>query len=218
MPTAVITGASQGVGLATTRTLLDAGYTVYAQYRSQPAKLNHPNLHWWHADFANPITVPDQVTSQSINALIHCAGVAQLGSTHDQPRRAWEHHMAINFHAPVELTQQLLPQLIRSLGHVIYINSGAGHHTHPMWGAYSASKHAARAWCEALRQETPEIRVTSIYPGRIATEMQRAIRAQENQDYNPCEYISADTIAGTILNVLNTPTDAHIPDLIIRPR
>lgn len=218
MPTAVVTGASQGVGLATTRALLEAGYTVYAQFRSSPADLDHPNLHWWHADFTDTVTVPDEVAPQSITALIHCAGVAQLGSTHDQPRRDWEHHMAINLHAPVELTQHLLPQLIQSSGQVIYINSGAGHHTHPMWGAYSASKHAARAWCEALRQETPAIRVTSIYPGRIATEMQRAIRHQENQDYNPDDYISADTIAGTILNVLNTPADAQIPDLIIRPR
>lgn len=219
LPVAVVTGASQGVGLAVTTLLLDAGYFVYAQYNTTIAELQHPHLQWWHADFGTDITLPAQLAAETeIEALILCAGVARLGSTHDQPLEEWKWHMDVNLYGPIALTQLLLPQLQAAAGQVIYVNSGAGMTTAPQWGAYAASKHAARAWCEALRQETPEIRVSSIYPGRIATHMQRKIRAQEKGEYTAKKYLQAATVARTIMEMLQQPADAYQIDVILRPR
>lgn len=222
-PIAVVTGASQGIGLATVHALLAADYEVYAQYRTQPAELEHPHLHWWQADFAQPqqlaATLPDALrTAPTIAAVVHCAGVAILGPCAGTEAAVWQQHMDVNAVAPAVLTTALLPQLRAAEGAVIVVNSGAGQHTHPQWGAYSASKHAARAWANALRAEEPQLRVTSIYPGRVATGMQAAIHEFEGRAYDPAVYIQPETVAGTIMHTLQLPADAVVSDLSIRPR
>ena len=77
--------------------------------------------------------------------------------------------------AVAELTRLLLPALRAANGHVVLINSGAGLRANAGWGAYAASKFALRAFGDALRLEEPALRVTSIHPGRIDTDMQRDI-------------------------------------------
>ncbi|CAB0826480.1 short chain dehydrogenase [Corynebacterium diphtheriae] len=218
---AVVTGGSRGVGLSVVRTLLEAGWRVHAHYRTQPADITHDRLTWWQADFTQ-----DLPTAQAsgfpqlprIDALIHCAGVATLGSCASLERDDWERHMAVNLHSPVQLTRQLLPQLRANHAHVVYINSGAGKRANPQWGAYAASKFAARAWCDALRQEEPEITVTSIFPGRIATDMQKAIVEYEGNSYNPKNFIAPTTVAHSVLHSLSVGADAIIPEIVIRPR
>lgn len=214
-PIAVVTGASRGVGLAVTKTLLHNGYQVFAHYRTTPADLNHQQLSWWQADFTEALPLDRLPNVEKLDALIHCAGIAVLGT--QQPRNVWEQHMAVNLHSPVELTHALLPSLIAARGDVVYINSGAGLQAYGTWGAYSASKFAARGWCDALREEYPEIRVTSIFPGRIATDMQRDVCEQQHMEYTPEQYLQPNTIAQLVSNVLSTPSDAHINNINVRP-
>ncbi|MBG9343500.1 SDR family oxidoreductase [Corynebacterium diphtheriae] len=218
---AVVTGGSRGVGLSVVRTLLEAGWRVHAHYRTQPADIIHDRLMWWQADFTQGIPTAQASGFPQlprIDALIHCAGVATLGSCASLERDEWERHMAVNLHSPVQLTRQLLPQLRANHAHVVYINSGAGKRANPQWGAYAASKFAARAWCDALRQEEPEITVTSIFPGRIATDMQKAIVEYEGNSYNPKNFIAATTVAHSVLHSLSVGSDAIIPEIVIRPR
>lgn len=218
---AIVTGASQGVGLSVAQLLLEHGWTVYAHYRTAPASISHPNIHWWQADFAQdlPANVVSELTQIGpIDALIHCAGIASLGRVSTVERSSWELHMSVNLHTPVELTAALLPQLRSDSGHLVYINSGAGMRTNPEWGAYSASKFAARAWCDALRHEEPMIRVTSVFPGRIDTGMQRSIVEQEGGVYDGSAFIAPASVAKLVLTSLETTPDAHIPEIIIRPR
>lgn len=221
--TAIVTGASQGVGLAVTRMLLSEGYLVTAIFNRTAPSLEHENLKWVQADLSNEhgcdaLGGALATSHTRVDALIHCAGVAKLGHICDTTRADWEWHMALNLHAPVQLTTALLPQLRSANGHVIYINSGAGQHTNANWAGYSASKHAARAWCDILRQEEPEIRVTSIYPGRIDTQMQRDIIAQEGKDYDPSLFLTADDIAKATQHCLGTPAHVATPDFSVRPR
>lgn len=60
---AVVTGASQGVGLSVTQLLLEHGWTVYTHYRTAPAAINHPNVHWWGRQILHKIS--PQVPSRS---------------------------------------------------------------------------------------------------------------------------------------------------------
>lgn len=212
----LVTGASKGIGLAVVSSLIDEHRHVIAQYRSTPPSLEHENLTWWRASFAPGAT--DCPPPAEYEAVIHCAGVAELGTCATLSEQAWREHMEVNLHAAVRLTNLLLPELRKRDGHVIYINSGAGLHTKPEWGAYSASKFAARAWCDTLRAEEPQIRVTSIYPGRVDTDMQRDIVAYEGGEYDGSQFIAAHTIAQTVLAVLRTPHEAQVHDVSIRPR
>jgi NADP-dependent 3-hydroxy acid dehydrogenase YdfG len=79
------------------------------------------------------------------------------------------------------------------------------------------SKFALRGYAEALRQEEPGIRVCSIYPGRTATDMQRAVRTAEAGEYEQANYLRPDTVAAVIASVLSLPAEATITDLTLRP-
>ncbi|MGP6174131.1 SDR family oxidoreductase [Corynebacterium sp. A21] len=212
-PHAFVTGASGGVGREVVSRLLSRGWRVTAQYRTSPGPAAAT---WWQADFTRPLP-PVEMPTQ-LDALIHCAGVAPVGPTQEFSREVWEETMAVNLHAPVDLSNRLLPALKAAGGHLVYVNSGAGQQTRPQWTVYSASKFAARAWCDGLRGENPDIRVTSIYPGGIATEMQRKIVGEFGRNWDPSAFLSAGTVASAIINALETPSDAHPTEITLRPR
>ena len=60
--------------------------------------------------------------------------------------------------------------------------------------------------------------MTSVHPGRIATEMQEGLIAYEGRDYDPEQFLSPETVAKVIADAVNTPRDAHIHEVIVRPR
>lgn len=157
-----------------------------------------------------------EVELPPLDGVVHSAGAVELGTVAETPADAWVEQLVVNTAAPAELTRLLLPVLRAARGHVVFVNSGAGLRANPGWAAYAASKHGLRALADALRAEEPEIRVTSVYPGRTASEMQRKVRAQEGGDYDPEAYMSARTVAVVIVNALATPRDATVTDVSVR--
>ena len=105
-------------------------------------------------------------------------------------------------------------------GTVVFVNSGAGLSASPQWAAYAASKHGLRALADALRGEERGngIRVTTVYPGRTATPMQRKVHQLEGRPYDADDWIDPATVAGAILGVLDLAPDATVSDLTIQPR
>ncbi|MYW03254.1 SDR family NAD(P)-dependent oxidoreductase, partial [Streptomyces sp. SID3343] len=108
--------------------------------------------------------------------------------------------------------------LRRGRGDVVMLNSGAGLRTNPGWAAYSASKHALKALADGLRAEEPQLRVTSVYPGRTATAMQRDVREQEGGVFEAGRYSDPATIAGVVLSALELAADSHVNDVMVRSR
>jgi NAD(P)-dependent dehydrogenase (short-subunit alcohol dehydrogenase family) len=100
---------------------------------------------------------------------------------------------------------------------VVLINSGSGLRANAGWGAYAASKFALRAFGDALRLEEPTLRVTSIHPGRIATDMQRAIVAAEGDVYDPDRFLTPETVAVAVRQAVETARDAHPTEIVLRP-
>ena len=73
-----------------------------------------------------------------------------------------------------------------------------------------------RAFADALRAEEPVLRVTSVYPGRVDTDMQRSIRAQEGLGYEPGNYLRPESVAAVVVSAVTATPDAHVQDVVVR--
>lgn len=230
MSTVVITGASRGIGAATARALAgshdlvlvgrdaDALRAVAADCRSAPPG-DRRAVEIVEADLTTAdgvARVADGVST--LDGLVHCAGVADLGRIEHTDAEQWRRAFEVNVLAVVELTRSLLPALRAARGHLVVVNSGAGTTAKPGWGSYSASKFALRAVTDTLRGEEPDLRVTSIHPGRVDTDMQRAIVAHEGGTYDPGAYLSTDSVATAVRHALESTPDAHPTEVVLRPR
>ena len=99
------------------------------------------------------------------------------------------------------------------------MNVAPGLHAVPNWSAYTASKAALRELADSLREEEEPhgVRVTSIYPGGVRTELLRKVRQQLGRPYDPAATVSPQTLASLIVTVLEFPPDAQIMDVSLRP-
>ncbi|MGW0252292.1 SDR family oxidoreductase [Nocardia goodfellowii] len=220
-PTALITGASRGLGAAIARELAPA-YELLLGARTadslRPILAELPGATGWPVSLTDYPAVAQAVSEiERLDVLVHNAGVADLGTVAESSVEQWRNTLEANVIAVAELTRLLLPALRRANGHVVLINSGAGLRANAGWASYAASKFGLKAFGDALRLEEPQLRVTSIHPGRIDTDMQRAIIAGEGREYRPEEFLTPQTVAWTVRNALDTPRDAHPTEIILRP-
>lgn len=222
MSTVLVTGASRGIGAAVARALAP-DHDLVLVGRDAPALDSVARTCRSARVVEADLTSPEGVALAAeglpvLDGLVHCAGVADLGridgSTADEWRRAFE----VNVLAVVELTRALLPALRTAGGHVVVVNSGAGITAKPGWGSYSASKFALRAVSDTLRAEEPELRVTSVHPGRVDTDMQRAIVEAEGGRYDPSQFLTPESVAGAVRQALLAAPDAHPTEVVLRPR
>ncbi|MFC6011465.1 SDR family oxidoreductase [Nocardia lasii] len=221
-PTALITGASRGLGAAIARELAPT-HDLLLGARSadalEPILAELPAATGWPVpltDYAAVAAAAERI--DRLDVLVHNAGIADLGTVAESSVQQWRDTLEVNLIAVAELTRLLLPALRAANGHVVLINSGAGIRAHPGWGSYAASKFGLRAFADALRQEEPDLRVTSIFPGRIDTDMQRAIVAEEGREYRAAEFLTPETVAGAVRTAIDTPRDGHPTEVVLRPR
>ncbi|KAB8165856.1 SDR family oxidoreductase [Streptomyces sp. 3MP-14] len=227
MATHVITGAGSGIGAALARELLARGDELWLWARdagrAKELRERFGGAHTLVGDLAEPERLSWALGHQSppdrIDGLVHCAGVVELAEIGELTPKVWQSVLAANLVAPAELTRLLLPQLRVAKGRVVFVNSGAGLNASPRWGAYAASKHGLRALADALRGEERAngVGVTTVYPGRTATPMQRKVHQQEGRDYDPERWMSPESVAATVLLALDLPRDAEVTDLQVRP-
>lgn len=239
MGTYLITGATGGIGAAVAELLHEAGHDVILTGRSAErlddmarrltgprrddaalsAETGEARVRTLVLDLSDPRRIEPSfagVELPSLDGVVHSAGIVKLGAVAESRADDWIDQFTVNTAAPAELTRLLLPTVRATRGHVVFVNSGSGLRASPGWGAYAASKHALRALADSLRAEEPEIRVTSVYPGRTASEMQRRVRMQEGGDYDPEAYMSPHTVARVIVNALATPPDGTVTDVSVR--
>ncbi|MBY6368377.1 SDR family oxidoreductase [Rhodococcoides corynebacterioides] len=221
-PTALVTGAGRGLGAGIAR-LLSADHDVLIGGTTADSVATVAEELLTATPWPVDLTDADALRAatadiESLDVLVHNAGVADLGTVEELSLADWRHTFEANVFAVAELTRLLLPALRRAHGHVVLINSGAGLRANPRWSAYAASKFALRAFGDALRQEEPDIRVTSVHPGRIDTDMQRAIVAGEGGEYDGSRYLTVDTVARAVRQAIDTPADAHPTEIVLRPR
>ena len=222
MRTVLITGGSRGIGRAIAQALASDSHLLVggrdaAAVADVVAQL--PSAEPFVCDLTDEAAVAAAVAGlDRLDALVHSAGVGPLGTVADTSPQQWRDALEVNLVAPANLTRLLLPALRRARGHVVLINSGAGFTAHAGWAAYAASKFGLRALADALRaEERGTVKVTSIHPGRTATDMQRSVREAEGASYDPDAYLTPDAVAATVRLALDAPANAMIDTLSIRP-
>ena len=222
MSTVLVTGASRGIGAATSRALSPHHDLVLVGRDTAALQAVADDCRSARVVTADLTTAdgPGLAAAgiDALDGLIHCAGIAELSRIEDSDADQWRRAYEVNVVAVVELTRVLLPALRAAGGHVVVVNSGAGYLARGGWASYAASKFALRAVTDALRDEEPGLRVTSIHPGRVDTDMQRGIVASEGKDYNPAAYLTPESVAAAIRQSLEATPDAHPTEVILRPR
>lgn len=221
MRTALITGASRGIGAAIA-TALEPTHTLLLAGRPSPAlqataeRLGATTL---TLDLTDTDAIPAATAAiGELDVLVHNAGVFFPGRIAESTVEHWRATLDVNVVGAVALTLALLPALRRASGQVVFINSGTGRKASPDMASYSASKFALRAFADSLRDSEPALRVTTVYPGRTDTDMQRALVSFEGGEYDPDRFLRPDTVAELVARVLATPPDGHVHEVVLRPR
>jgi NAD(P)-dependent dehydrogenase (short-subunit alcohol dehydrogenase family) len=134
-------------------------------------------------------------------------------------RNTFADQIAANLLGPYVLIRRLLPLLVKAQGMIVFMNSTQGLRASAGVGQYAATKHALKAVADSLRDEVNPagVRVMSIFPGRTATEMQRAVFAVEGGPYRPERLIQPDDVAALVLSLLQLPRTSEVTDITLRP-
>ena len=195
---AFITGAASGIGRALAKRLAAEGAAVILCDRDKKglertlsdikALQGKGAIHSLDTSDRNAVhALADKLVAQKggIDIVINCAGVAQSALVEDLTYDDLEWVMQINFFGMVYGTKAFLPHLLqKGEGHIVNISSMYGFIGIPSQSAYNASKFAIRGFTEALRHELREtpIRVSSVHPGGILTNIARAMRLPQTPE------------------------------------
>ncbi|RJN31865.1 SDR family oxidoreductase [Nesterenkonia natronophila] len=222
---ALITGGSRGIGRAIAHELAPdhrvlVGGTDTERVHEVVSAL--PNAAPFLADLTDAAAVRrawEESEVQELNVLVHSAGVAWTTPVGEAPLEQWREMFEINVFAVAELTRLALPALRAAAGHVVAINSGAGFRSRSNSALYSGSKFALRAFTDALREEERgKVRVTSLHPGQVDTDMQVALQAAAgNTNYDGARYISPEAVAKSARLAVDNEAASGIDELTIRP-
>ena len=222
-PVALVTGASRGIGAAVARALAP-GHDLLLGGRDQAALADLaaelPGSRPWPVELTDATALAEATAGiEHLDVLVHSAGTGLLGTVAETSADTWRRQFEINVVAVAELTRLLLPALRAARGRVVLINSGAGLSARPGWASYAASKFALRAFADALRAEESGsgVRVTSVHPGRVDTDMQRAVVEHEGGSYDSSAYLRPESVAGAVLLAVTAPPDAALTELVLRP-
>jgi NAD(P)-dependent dehydrogenase (short-subunit alcohol dehydrogenase family) len=201
--TAVVTGASRGIGRAIAKRLSGAGadLALWARDREALESLARelPRSRVFVVDVTDSAAIDrarDEVcaTMPPVRTLVNNAGAVLRSETAAISDAAWAHVMAVNASGTFYVTRAFLSELTREHGRIINIASRAGREGTPLLAAYCAAKHAVVGFTRALALElrAAKVCVNAICPGSVDTEMLRAGLPDASPDMTP------DDIAKTV--------------------
>jgi 3-oxoacyl-[acyl-carrier protein] reductase len=211
-PTAVVTGASRGIGRAVARRLA-AQYRVIAIARDEKElrRLSEEiasaggDCHPLTVDLAQPAAIDTAMRDLEADVLVNNAGVITKKPLVDLTSAEWHAMMDVNVNALYHVTRQLLPGMIaRRRGHIVNIASIAGRSAFPGGTGYVATKHAVLGFSESLMLEVREfgVRVSVVMPGSVATDM--IVGDSTDQSW----MLKPEDVADVVARILDTPSHA----------
>jgi 3-oxoacyl-[acyl-carrier protein] reductase len=228
--TALVTGATNGIGRATAFALGRAGWQVGCCARTPD------NVEALLAQLAEagvrasgrPADVGDEREARAavkhvvdtlgpVDALINNAGILIARPFEQLTLADWDHTMATNLRSLYLMTREVLPEMRRRRrGAIVNVASLAGRNGFVGGTAYTASKHAVLGFSKSLMLEArkDDVRVIAICPGSVDTGM---LRDQPLLKADPTKILRPEDVAATIVHVLELPHRALVSELDIRP-
>jgi NADP-dependent 3-hydroxy acid dehydrogenase YdfG len=243
--TAVVTGASSGIGEATALALAARGACVAAiarradRLRDLAGKIasDGGTALALPADLSDPGQARDVIARAAdafghgrIDILVNNAGVMLLSPAETATMEEWQRMVNLNLTAVLACTHAALPHLLRAadtgprrVADLVNISSTAGRTVRPISSVYAATKHGVGAFSESLRQEFTRrhLRVSLVEPGAVATELRDHLRpemrAAQEKRFEGLQRLDAADIAGTIAYIVTRPRHVAINEVLIRP-
>jgi NADP-dependent 3-hydroxy acid dehydrogenase YdfG len=227
--TAVVTGASSGIGAAAARQLAKAGWHVILGARRVErlqSVAEGMDAESYSLDVTDQASIDAFIAHVPQAALLvnNAGGALGLEPVAQADDEKWRAMYETNVMGLMRMTRALLPALEASgAGHIVNIGSIAGFEVYPGGAGYTAAKHAARAVTQTLRLELlgKPIRVTEIDPGMVETEFSQ-VRFDGNMErarktYQGMTPLTADDIAEAIVWAVSRPGHVNIDAMVIRP-
>ena len=223
MKTALVTGASSGIGKAIAIALEESGMKVIGLCRSVE---NLPEgVTPLACDLRDATQIQEAFLSlDHLDILVNSAGLAYLSRLTDGDRALWEEMWQVNVHALSLCCQLALPLFPKNGGQILNLSSMSGHRVPPTGGFYAATKFAVRAVSEALRAELKTagspVRISTLSPGFVDTPLLDKYFAgrehQLKQTRENIKMLTPESIAASALHVLTSPPDVEINDIMMR--
>ena len=230
----LITGASSGIGEATARVLADAGMTVVlgARRTDRLDRLAAEITATGGTARVSKLDVTDRAdvaafareaidTFGRVDVLINNAGIMPLSPMAALKVDEWEQMVDVNIKGVLWGIAAVLPTMNeQGSGHIVNIASIGGLQVSPTAAVYCATKFAVRAISDGLRQENDRIRVTSVCPGVVESELANSISdetARREMASFRAVALKPEAIGRAILHAITQPADVDTTEIVIRP-
>ncbi len=226
----LVTGASSGIGKATTLALVRLGASVALVSRNPHSVITEAIaarkddsvlVKAYELDLSDVGSVAIAIKKivadfGGIDVLINNAGMAYIGEMIDMPLADWQKILDLNLTSVFQCIQAVLPIMRQQQnGAILNVASIAAKQAFPKWGAYSASKFALLGMTQALAAEEQShgIKVMSICPGSVNTPLWDTVDANFNRE----SMLQETTVAESIIYLLSLPANAIVTDMVLMP-
>jgi NADP-dependent 3-hydroxy acid dehydrogenase YdfG len=217
--TAIVTGASKGIGLSTAKALINEGVTVACWSRTPPQDFSDDNFHHFETDLTQEKSVEDSFQKTidklgDISILVNNAGVGYRGRMEETPSKQWRYLFDLNVHGIFYVTKRVIPGMKeREEGHIINIGSGAGTNGIAEMSAYCGTKYAVNGITESLHKELRDfgVKVSALSPGSVETGFSGFPSSSKKNKLLP------DDLAAAMIHMLKCPKNFHYTDIQVRP-
>ena len=229
--TALVTGASTGMGAAIAERLAKRGLQVHAIARNEDRlrELADRTGAIAHVvDLTDTAALTASIAGLKVDVLVNCAGVSRPGNILTSTADDIDELVDVNLRGLLQLTRLVLPGMVeRDLGHIVNISSIAGVYNFYGHTVYHATKAAVHQISRQLRNDTvgKRIRVTEICPGRVETEIfgrnmggtPEAMEEAWNTYYEGYESLTTDDIVNALDYAVETPRHVNLGMMEIMP-
>lgn len=222
MSTAIITGASSGIGKAISELLVKKGYEVYGFGRSFTETNPNPMFHAITLDLMDTkhltTTIKEIQAVNTINLLVNCAGVGYYGPHEELNPQKIHEMVTVNLEVPLLLSNLLFRDLKKQQGTIINISSVTAQKSNPHGCAYGATKAALSSFSASLFDEARKygVRVVSIHPDMTKTNLYRNANFKEGPTEDT--YLLPEEVADAVAYILDARTGLVISELTIKPQ
>lgn len=225
-PTALVTGATSGIGKACVASLSSAGYEVIAVGRRSAildeisAKYGAKSL---NVDITDRVAVENLLDGMEIDILVNNAGIIpSVSEFHKMSHKDIEEMISVNVTAPMNITRMVLPNMVKKKsGHIFFTGSTAGQSPFPNVAVYGATKAAISSFAASLRCDISgsNVRVTEIVAGRVQTEIYNNALGDEARKgmYEAFDAVQPSDVATMLLHVVNMPKHVDVTRFDIMP-